>query len=147
MTGFVDTNIPTYAEGAPSIYKEPCLAVLGLAAGKPGTCLTSAMVLQELLYVRLRRAGIVAARLILVDFDNALNGLVEAVSREDVWRSAQLDLPTGLSGADRVHIAVMQRLGMSDIITTDRDFDGINGIRRLDPLDLAIWRDSVFGDG
>ena len=144
MTGFVDTNVPTYAEGADSMYKEPCLAVLALAARRPGTCLTSAMVLQELLHVRLRRAGIAAARVILLDFDNALNGMVEAVLREDVWRSAHLDLPAGLSGADRVHVAVMQRLGISDIITTDRAFDGIPGIRRLDPLELASWRDSVF---
>ena len=133
MTAFTDTNIPTYARGAPSGFKTPCIEILRLAAASPGTCVTNAQALQKLFHVRLRRVGIVAARAAVTDFDEALRGLVVAVEREDVLAAAQMDVAPGLGGADRVHLAVMRRLGITDLISTDKKFDGIPGVRRLRP--------------
>ena len=37
----------------------------------------------------------------------------------------------------------MERLGIDTIISTDRALDAAPGVRRLDPLDFATWRDEV----
>lgn len=145
MTAFIDTNIPIYAGGGASPLQEPCAAILDLASSASGSCLTSALVLQELLHVRLRRRGPELARAAVEDLSRALYGSVVPIDRDDVLTAARLASANGLSGGDRVHIAVMNRLGIDDIITADRAFEGIPGIRRLDPLALADWRDSVFG--
>ena len=144
MTAFTDTNIPTYARGAPSEFKNPCIEILRLAALAPGACFTNAQVLQELFHVRLRRLGLAAAREAVTGFDAVLAGHVVAVERGDILAAARLDVGPALGGADRVHLAVMQRLGVTGIISTDKKFDGVPGIRRLDPLDLARWRDAIF---
>ncbi len=145
MTAFMDTTVPLHGRGAESAIQRACVAILNLAAGAAGTCTASAEVLQEVFHVVLRRTGSAAtARQAVLHTDNVLSGEIAGVLRTDVLVASALVVPVALSGRDRLHIAVMQRLGISDIITTDRGFDGINGIRRLDPLDLAMWRDSVF---
>ena len=38
----------------------------------------------------------------------------------------------------------MNRLQITWIVSTDRDFDGIEGIERFNPTDVDTWRDIVF---
>ncbi len=58
-------------------------------------------------------------------------------------RAARLGIPH-LQARDLVHLATMERLGISAIISTDMGFDRVPGIRRLDPRLLGAWRDEVF---
>ena len=41
----------------------------------------------------------------------------------------------GVKVRDLIHVAVMNRMGISDIISADKDFDEVEGIRRHDPLE------------
>lgn len=87
---------------------------------------------QEFVFHRMRRgdrrsavrqARDVAALCVLHDFDSA------------VLRTA-LDLiadTEGLGGRDAVHLATALRHGLTMIISPDQAFDGIPGIRRIDP--------------
>ena len=50
----------------------------------------------------------------------------------------------GVSARDLVHAAVMQRLGVSRIISADTDFDRLEGIDRLDPIRIEEWEDSIL---
>ena len=43
----------------------------------------------------------------------------------------------GLGTADRLHAAVAIDAGCDVIVTTDRAFDGLDGLRRIDSLDTA----------
>jgi len=45
--------------------------------------------------------------------------------------------PQGTTARDVIHVAVMKNHGMTQIISTDRHFDQIDGIVRLDPLPLS----------
>jgi len=38
---------------------------------------------------------------------------------------------TGISARDAIHVAVMQREGIAAVMSFDRGFDGVGGIRRL----------------
>ena len=140
---YVDANVVIYSIGREHPLRQPCAAFLELAAYS-GTCFTSSEVLQEILNVLCRRGQIEAARRVLRRFDETLNSRIEPVTREDVLRAAELELPPALQARDRLHLAVMERLEVTRIVTTDSDFDAAPGVQRLDPLTLSSWRDSVF---
>jgi predicted nucleic acid-binding protein len=49
----------------------------------------------------------------------------------------------GLSARDLVHLAVIRRLGVTRIVSSDKGFDGVPDVERLDPARFEEWRDSV----
>jgi predicted nucleic acid-binding protein len=57
-----------------------------------------------------------------------LNPLDESVIR----RAGEIHQGTGMHPYDCVHIATMQKLGITEILSADKDFDKIFGIRRID---------------
>ena len=62
----------------------------------------------------------------------SLEGIV--LPGKDQWREV-LDLyaAAGISLVDAYHIIVMQRWGITEIYTFDKDFDGLDGITRIEP--------------
>ena len=67
------------------------------------------------------------------------------ITRDLVMEAVALDVPSSLSGRDRLHLATMRRESVVAIISADRGFDLVPGIRRLDPLHFESWRGEVFG--
>jgi hypothetical protein len=137
--------VPVYAAGRAHPLKEPCAQVLLLAAEYPQAFVTDAEVLQELLHrylaLRLWPQGREAFR----RFSELMQGRVESVQAADVERAASLaDTHSELSGRDLLHVSVMQRLGLRRIISADTGFDKLLDVERLDPAQLADWRDSVL---
>lgn len=53
----------------------------------------------------------------------------------DHLRAAMETTSPGLGTADRLHAAVAIAAGCEVIVTTDRAFDELDGLRRVDPLD------------
>ncbi len=49
----------------------------------------------------------------------------------------------GISDPNLLHAAVMQRVGATQIVSVDADFDRLPGITRLDPMRVDEWADSV----
>jgi uncharacterized protein len=141
---FVDTNIPVYAAGGEDPHKKPCIAIMAELARHPGAGISNAEVLQEILFVYLRRREPLKAAAVIDAFDEALDWRIQAVTREDVLTAARMAAAPSLQARDRIHLAVMARLGVTTIISADRGFDRVSGIRRLDPLQFAEWRDHVF---
>ncbi len=132
MTFFVDSNIVVYA-ATQSEYREPCLDVLRAIAAGESDGRTSTAVLEEAWHVELsERAG-------------PLHGLARRaysvftplrVTDETV--ELALTLEGGRLGAnDRIHLAACRQHEIETIVSADGDFEGIRGLRRVDPLD---WR-------
>ncbi len=92
---------------------------------------TDAEVLQEILhrYVAIQRRDAIQAA-----FD-ALLGVVDEVfpvEFEDVRRAkAIVHARSSLSARDAIHLAVMQRYGVKEILSFDRAFDGVPEITRI----------------
>jgi len=144
VTAFADANLVIYAGGRESPYRAVCEDVLRTARRYPGSLVTDAEALPEVLHVYLRREGIGRARRALRYFVWAVGYNVMLVTADDVLAAAKADYPLGLQARDRIHLAVMDRLGIDTIISTDRGFDLVPGVRRLDPLALDRWRGEVF---
>jgi predicted nucleic acid-binding protein len=142
MTAFVDANIIIYAVGRESPGRQPAADILHASAEKDRFLVTSAEVLQEVFHVLLRRGDLVQARFAVRL--GAQNLEVATVSGDDILRAVAFPPMPGLQSRDLVHLATMARLGLTRIISTDRAFDGVAGIERLDPAAFATWHDTVF---
>jgi uncharacterized protein len=127
-----DSNIPMYLVGADHPLKARArqLAEEAIAAGEP-LC-TDAEVLQEILhrYQAIDRADMIdpafAAVLGIVD-------VVYPIELADVERARRIlhSSPTR-SARDAIHVAVMQVRDVDSVMSFDRGFDGIPGIKRLE---------------
>ncbi|MBI3929971.1 MAG: type II toxin-antitoxin system VapC family toxin [Armatimonadetes bacterium] len=134
---FIDVNVLMYAAGADHPYRLPCQAILrGLIDGKIEGC-TDVEVFQEILrrYFAIGRRA--EAIQLLRDVPAVLPSIL-SIRREELLVIP--DLATRyphLTARDLIHLAVMLNVGLSEILTADRDFDGVAEVRRVDPLVLA----------
>lgn len=132
-----------YAGGGEHPLKEPCKRILVLIADQPGAFITDAEVLQEMMhrYLAIRRWGEGSG--LFQWFATLMRDRVEPIFAEDVERAAELAVNyPDLSARDLLHSAVMQRLGLRQIVSADAGFDRLAGIERLDPADLPHWEAS-----
>jgi uncharacterized protein len=128
---FVDSNVPMYLVGASRPHKAVARRLVEAAILAEQRLVTSAEVLQEILhrYVAInRRHGIQPA------FD-VLLGIVDdvlAITLDDVARAREIVLADrALSARDALHVAVMEREGISRVMSFDRAFDRVPGLVRL----------------
>ena len=115
-----------------------------LIAAQPEAFFTDAEVLQELIHVYLARNQRADAQAAVGHFAILMGSRVEPMYADDVKAASRLaDQYTQLSARDLIHLAVMMRVGANQIVSADRGFDGIAGLQRLDPADVASWRGQI----
>lgn len=128
---FVDTNIPMYLVGASRPHKLDAQRLLESALSAGERLLTDAEVLQEICH---RYVAIDRREAIQPAFD-AILGVVDDVlpiGRADVERAKDaLAHYRGLSARDALHIAIMARYNIDQLMSFDRGFDAYPGITRL----------------
>jgi predicted nucleic acid-binding protein len=129
VTFFIDANVLIYAEGE-SEYRNACLEVLAaVAAGAEGRISTAA--LEEVWHFeRTRAQGKVDG---LTEDAYALLAPLLSVTDGAFRRALELEVP-GLETNDRVHVGTCLEHDIGVIVSADSAFDGVKGIRRVDPL-------------
>ena len=127
----IDSNVPMYLVGADHPHKTDAQRLLERLALDNRRLVSDAEVLQEILhrYVAIRRPDAIHPA-----FDALLGAVDEVfpVTVENVTsaRGILLASPT-LSARDAIHVAVMRQHGVEEILSFDRAFDDIPGIRRI----------------
>jgi predicted nucleic acid-binding protein len=127
----VDSNIPMYLVGASHPHKSDTLRLLEKVVSDRQRLVTDAEVLQEILhrYVAINRRDAIQPA-----FD-ALLGIVDEVFSVDqgiAERAKGIALGyRQLSARDAVHLAVMKRHGIEQILSFDHGFDRFPGVIRL----------------
>lgn len=132
---FMDVNVPMYAAGKPHIYKEACVWLLTEIADGRLSAAIDTEIIQEILYRygALRRWD-VAVQMAANLMD--MMPVVYSIQISDMYTAVELTArygPQGIKARDLIHAAVMQNNGLTHIISTDKHFDQIEGITRLDP--------------
>lgn len=128
---FVDSNIPMYLIGSEHLLKATARRLLERLVSEQAVLVTSAEVFQEILhrYAALRRLDAVSPA-----FDT-LRGLADQVfdiELDDVERAASLvGAIDGLSARDALHVAVMEREGIDQVLSFDQGFDRVEGLLRI----------------
>lgn len=128
---FVDSNIPMYLIGRAHPNQEGARRLLEGAVIAGERLVTDVEVLQEILH---RYDALRQRQWIQAAFD-ALLGVVDEVlpiELADLEQAKDLLLPSQrLSARDALHLAVMRRHGIAEIMSYDAGFDGLASVRRL----------------
>jgi predicted nucleic acid-binding protein len=128
---FIDSNVPMYLVGGPHPHKVDAQRMLERAIAERQRLVSDVEVFQEILH---RYVAIDRRDAIQPAFD-ALLGVVDEVfpvELADIERAKDLLYGTPqLSARDALHVAVMTRRRVRNIITFNSGFDGIPGIERL----------------
>jgi predicted nucleic acid-binding protein len=133
----VDANIFMYAAGKAHPHKEPCCALIERIALGQVDALVDAEVLQEILH-RYRAILKWEDGRKVYDLARKVVPVVVPVTADltDLAR-ALLDEHPGLMARDALHAAACRYIGAEAICSYDRDFDAIDGIKRIEPADLV----------
>jgi len=128
---FVDSNIPMYLVGAAHPHKADSQRLLERAIVDGERLVTDSEVLQEILH----RYGAINRRDAIQPAFDAILGIVDEVFpmiATDVEHAKNLLLGRRrFSARDAIHIAIMEREGVREIMSFDRGFDGIPGLTRI----------------
>ena len=128
---FIDSNVPMYLVGASHPHKTDAQRLLESLLSRRERLVTDAEAFQEILhrYVAIHRRDAIQPAF------EALHGVVDEVfpiGDPEVERAKEIVLGSeGLSARDAIHLAVMERHGIRQILSFDRGFDGHPGVERL----------------
>ena len=130
---FVDTSVLLLAAGESHPQRTDAIAFLEQARTHRQALHVSVEALQEFTFHRLRR----------VERDRALEEsealaralVVHAFDGSIMTDALGLMRLTSLRGRDAVHAATALAAGFAFIVSCDRDFDSVPGLRRLEPRD------------
>lgn len=133
---FVDSNIIMYAVGAEHPYRRPCLDALERIIREGLPAVVSSEVHQEILHRYMSLGHGQLALEISVRLETVIPTTLP-VTLADIRRARQLATHyPAIKARDLVHAAVMLENGISCIVSTDRHFDQVAEIDRLDPRDF-----------
>lgn len=125
----VDSNVPMYLVGGAHPNRERARHAVEVAVTSRERLVTDAEAFQEILhrYVAInRREAIEPAWRTLREIVDE----VFAIELDDVERASRLVTASRLSARDALHVAVMQRRGIAEVLSFDEAFDAIPGIVR-----------------
>lgn len=133
----LDANIVIYSLGRDHSYREPCRAIINRLEERPHGYAVDAEMLQEVLYVfSNRRDNETGAEVVTRLLD--LFPDVIPITGAEIRTAAQLiRQPPRLSVRDAIHAAVALEHGLEGIVSSDKAFDQIPGLRRFDPMEVA----------
>ena len=135
MTFFVDANVVLYS-AVESEYRAACTSVLeAIIEGADGR--TSPAVLEEVWHIE--RSGRLGYLDGLAERAHRIFSPLLAVTDDAFGHALASDAP-GVGTNDRLHVGTCAVHGIEAIVTADRGFDGVRGLRRVDPLDDAALR-------
>ena len=134
---FVDSNVIMYAVGAEHAYRGPCLDALGRIIREDLGATVSTEVHQEILH-RYMAIGLPdKAREVSIRLETIIPATLP-VTLADIRQVRQLaERYPELKARDLVHAAVMLENGLTRILSTDRHFDRLVEIERIDPVDFC----------
>ncbi|WP_448072706.1 type II toxin-antitoxin system VapC family toxin [Georgenia yuyongxinii] len=127
----VDTSVFAYALGGEHPLRRPCQRLVEMATAGEVVLHASVELVQEVLHHRMRRgeravalrqARACAELCVLHPFDTVV-----------LQRALQIVESSRMRGRDAVHAATALTHGLPRIVSTDPDFDGVEGLSRLDP--------------
>ena len=133
----LDANIVIYSLGRDHPYREPCRAIINQLVDRPHGYAVDTEMLQEVLYVFSNRkdteTGVEAVGRLLDLFPDVI-----PVTGTIIGTASRLIRgPLKLSVRDAIHGAVVLEHHLEGIVSADKAFDHVPGVRRYDPTEVA----------
>lgn len=132
---FLDTNIPIYASGKKHPYKEPCQRIILDIADNKFIAFTNTEVFQEIIYRYFSIKELSLGHKVFENFYLLISPNILSVNPEDILLAQALSKKyNSIKPRDLLHAATMVNNNIKDILSTDKDFDKIEEVNRIDPL-------------
>ena len=133
----LDANVVIYSMGRDHPYREPCRIIISQLEERRHDYVVDTEMLQEVLYVFTHRGdskkGVEAVLRLLDLFPD----VIPITGAEIGAASRLIGQPPRLSVRDAIHAAVALEHGLEGIVTADKAFDNIPGLRRFDPTEVV----------
>ncbi|MCS4541217.1 MAG: type II toxin-antitoxin system VapC family toxin [Euryarchaeota archaeon] len=133
LSKYVDSNIFFYAKILDAKYGEACANIIqNIEEGKIKAAISTLVILE--VANALRKYGFENEVKDMTDaiysLDMVINDIDYGITREAIEFYEKFRI----SSYDCLHIATMRKLGVTEIISADKDFDKIPKIKRIDPI-------------
>ncbi len=129
---FIDSNVVMYAAGHDHPLKQPALSIIAKIETGELEAVSSVEVLQEILYRYWSIGKLVKGCQVFTCFESLIPRILP-VNREDLLLAKDyLINHSKINPRDALHAAVMKNNKIKTIISADKDFDLIPGIKRKD---------------
>lgn len=137
MTVFIDAAVLMYAAGTQHPLQAPCRRIVEAVGSRSIDAVTSAEVIQEMVH-RYTAIGRRAEGAELASRSLDLFAPVLPITHALMRRVPDLvGRYPGLAARDVIHVATCLHEGITEIVSTDRAFDTVAEIRRIDPATFA----------
>jgi predicted nucleic acid-binding protein len=141
VLAFIDAAVIAYTRyDAPQ--RAACTEIMSWVAEGRLPAATSVLVIEEVWHLEYRGRPPLPKGTALMARE--LFPVLLSVTPEHLRAALETETP-GLGTADRLHAAVALDAGCEVIVTTDRAFAGLDGLRRVDPLDTDAINALVGG--
>ncbi len=133
----VDANIVIYSMGREHRYRAPCRAIIDQMEVRPYDYSIDAEMLQELLYVFWKKGAMETGTEVVRKLLGLVPEVIPVGGPEIAAAARLLERPSRLSVRDAIHAAVVFEHRLDGIISADRGFDSVSGLRRFDPIEVS----------
>jgi predicted nucleic acid-binding protein len=123
-----------YAVGGSHPLREPCRGALEVAVDRRIRLITDSEVLQEILYRYFALGRPDTAQAVYTSATYLCEEILPVAERHTARALELLLQRPQLTPRDAIHIATMEDRGLRRLLSTDRDFDDIEWIQRIDPV-------------
>jgi hypothetical protein len=136
---YIDSNVFFYAKILDARYGEACAEIVENIAKAELEATASTLVVLETANA-LVRYGLTNAVKDEIDAICSLGMTLSPVDDIIIRWAGDIFRESGISPSDCVHVATMKKFGVTEILSADKDFDKISGIRRIDPKSYVSRR-------
>ena len=133
----LDANVAIYANGGEHSYRRPCQILMERVEIQPGEYAIDVEALQEILYFYSRRGELDKGIGITERLLSRLPNIIPITAAEIRTAMSLMAATPNLTPRDAIHAAVVLEHGLEGIVSADRDFARIPGLRRFDPVEIA----------
>lgn len=134
---YVDSNVFFCAKIADPRYGEACARIIEDIAIGELRAAASALVILEVASA-LKKYGLGRAVRGEINAICSLGMILDPVDEIVLGWVGEIHHETGVDPYDCVHAATMRKLGVTEILSADKDFDKIPAIRRIDPKNYPV---------
>ena len=133
----LDANVVIYALGRDHPYREPCRAIIKQLEERPHDYVVDTEMVQEILHVFSHKGDIKTGAEAVSRLLDLFPDVIPITGGEIGTATRLIGQPPQLSVRDAIHAAVVLEHGLEGIVSADRAFDDVPGLRRYDPTEVA----------
>lgn len=133
----IDANLFIYAIGVDHPYRQASVTTLRFVRSGELTANVSTEILQEILNLYHKRGQLTLGFELFDDLVKQFPAPYVVDLKTMMSARAILELHPEIDSRDAVHAATVLQHNLEGIISADRAFDGIEGLTRFDPKELA----------